>query len=375
MTINAWQTDYAEYPLVALASEFIEETAQEDEEIRNKFKNATVGLLRATVPAAIRIATGGLLNINPAIEKELGIMLSKAAEDRLGSAKEDAKAMGVFRDNLRSLAVCCSDHPMIVIVDELDRCRPSYAVEMLEVIKHFFDVDNVLFVLAVNRSQLDESVKTLYGTTGDPESYFRRFFDAELRLPLGRRDNYIRNTLQKLHLDDSNVQAETFSKFLAASPYSVRTIEQTIHHYNLVRSSLSAFGEETWWWMLSSAFLLRLVDKGAYYGFLQGEITDAELADRLFELAWARSFRGTYVANVIEATVMVAAKFRPMPGVQTESELLARYERDTIEQDESRHASINQIIEFYNMFASSSPGRGQLWRNVTERIEMLASSK
>ena len=375
MTINAWETDYAKYPLVALASEFMEETSQADEEMRLKFKNATIGLLRSTVPAAIRIATGGLLNIDPAIEKELGTILSKAAEDRLRSVQEDAKSMEVFRDNLCSLAACCSDHPMIVIIDELDRCRPSYAVEMLEIIKHLFDVDNVLFVLAVNRNQLDESVRTLYGTPGDPESYFRRFFDAELRLPLGRRENYIRNMLQKLNLDGTDVPAKTFAKLLAASPYSVRTLEQTIHHYSLVRSSLTAFEEDTWWWMLSSAFLLRLVDEVAYYGFLRGEITDAELVDSLFELAWARSFRGTHEANVIEATVMVAANFERPHGGRTESVLLARYQRDKTEQDEALNASKEKIINIYNSFVNKSFGRGLPWRNVTERIEMLASSK
>ena len=178
-------------------------------------------------------------------ENSSGAVLSKAAEDRLKSVQEDANAIAVFRDHLSVLAVSCSDHPMIVIVDELDRCRPSYAVEMLEVIKHLFDVDNVLFVLAVNRNQIDQSVKTLNGTPEDPESYFRRFFDAELRLPLGRRDQYIRYTLQKLDLVDSDVPAKTFTKFLAASPYSVRTLEQTIYHYNLVRSSLLVLSEES----------------------------------------------------------------------------------------------------------------------------------
>ena len=50
------------------------------------------------------------------------------------------------------------------MVDELDRCRPSYAVELPEVVKHLFTVDGVVFVIAVNRAELTHSIRALYGT-------------------------------------------------------------------------------------------------------------------------------------------------------------------------------------------------------------------
>ena len=52
---------------------------------------------------------------------------------------------------------------LVIVIDELDRCRPSYAVELLEAAKHIFAVDHVVFVLAVNRSELAHSVRALYG--------------------------------------------------------------------------------------------------------------------------------------------------------------------------------------------------------------------
>ena len=73
--------------------------------------------------------------------------------------------------------------PLVVMIDELDRCRPSYAVELLETAKHLFDVDRIVFVLAVNREQLAHAVCALYGADFNAEGYLRRFFDEDFRLP------------------------------------------------------------------------------------------------------------------------------------------------------------------------------------------------
>ena len=71
----------------------------------------------------------------------------------------------------------------MVMINELDRCRPSYAVELLEVAKHLFSADRIVFVLAVNCDQLAHSVTALYGNDFDAEGYLRRFFDVDFQLP------------------------------------------------------------------------------------------------------------------------------------------------------------------------------------------------
>ncbi|TOL41491.1 hypothetical protein CGH98_24085, partial [Vibrio parahaemolyticus] len=69
-----------------------------------------------------------------------------------------------------------------VFIDELDRCRPSYAVEMLEVIKHFFELDNVVFVVATDTEQLQHAVKAVYGQLFDAQLYLGRFFRRRFSL-------------------------------------------------------------------------------------------------------------------------------------------------------------------------------------------------
>lgn len=72
---------------------------------------------------------------------------------------------------------------LVIFIDELDRCRPSYALEMLERIKHYFDDDNIIFVVSVNKEQLTHTISTYYGEGFDSTGYLNKFFDIEAYLP------------------------------------------------------------------------------------------------------------------------------------------------------------------------------------------------
>lgn len=73
---------------------------------------------------------------------------------------------------------------LVVFVDELDRCRPSYAIEMLERIKHYFDDERIIFVVSLNKEQLVHTIKQFYGMNFDSSGYLNRFFDMNFELPL-----------------------------------------------------------------------------------------------------------------------------------------------------------------------------------------------
>ena len=83
-----------------------------------------------------------------------------------------------FRTILQEMAISLAEsnenRPLVVVINELDRCRPTYAAKLLEVAKHLFAVDNIVFVLAVNRDQLDHSIRGLYGSEFDAKGYLRR---------------------------------------------------------------------------------------------------------------------------------------------------------------------------------------------------------
>ena len=363
-TINAWDTDYADDPLAALVSSVA--NAEPDGSKREKFKKAAVGVLKIVAPAAIRIATSGVLDLSAAIEKSAGDVLGKFAENGLARFEEHAKSMGAFKERLKELAEQGGDKPMVVIVDELDRCRPTYAVEMLETIKHAFDVDNLLFVLSLNRKQLDQSAMTLYGTPLDPESYFRRFFDFELRLPEGDREGMVRELLRSLEVPHKGLETDILVEFLARSPFGIRTLGRTIHHYALVYASLGEFNPKAWSWMLPCVVLWRLIDGDRYHAFVSGNMSDDEFVDGLFDLDWIRPLRRTHSANLLEATA-ITVHLRSSGGSEgrhSTSPLLERYQA-------SHDDLTDGIPQLYSSMHGDSRILGWLFPTVVTRVEML----
>lgn len=72
---------------------------------------------------------------------------------------------------------------LVIIIDELDRCKPLFAVETLEIVKHIMDVPNVIYVFALDIQQLGAVIKKVYGSETDATGYLMRFFSYYSRLP------------------------------------------------------------------------------------------------------------------------------------------------------------------------------------------------
>ena len=133
------------------------------------------------------------MDINPLIEKEVGKFLSSYAEERLNKYSEAKQSIDEFRTLLEDVAKTLSEsrqnldnqenHSLVIIIDELDRCRPTYAIELLETAKHLFAVDNIVFVLGINIAEMTHSIKALYGSDFDAEGYLRRFINLDYPLP------------------------------------------------------------------------------------------------------------------------------------------------------------------------------------------------
>ena len=76
---------------------------------------------------------------------------------------------------------------LVIFIDELDRCRPSYALEMLERIKHYFDDNRIIFIVSVNKEQLTHTISNYYGTGFDSTGYLNKFFDTNVYVPPVKR--------------------------------------------------------------------------------------------------------------------------------------------------------------------------------------------
>ena len=65
---------------------------------------------------------------------------------------------------------------IVIFIDELDRCRPSFTVNLLERIKHYFCDDRIIFVFSIDALELQHTIRSYYGEGVDASKYLDRFF-------------------------------------------------------------------------------------------------------------------------------------------------------------------------------------------------------
>ena len=200
---DAFANDFVDDPFTALAGEvieLIEEKKASSQTAAQKFraKALDVGkvLIRGALHAGVKIATMNAIDGKDL--KELGKVAAEElaeAEDKLiGEAitrhKEQKLTFEAFREALSDLPSILIDpetaagdpRPLVFIVDELDRCRPIFALSLLERIKHFFAVPGVHFVLGAHLRQLRNSVVAAYGSGIDATTYLEKFIQVTVHL-------------------------------------------------------------------------------------------------------------------------------------------------------------------------------------------------
>jgi hypothetical protein len=189
--LDAFALDYLDEPLVALVSEIsarFEKQLPKSAKIWQSGKKIAAKLLPSVIRVAAAVATSGASEL---MARPFQVAVEKAAKE-IDSAKlwerehSRREAVTDFREFLESLTKGVDDLPakkIVVVIDELDRCRPDYALSMLEIIKHFFDVSNVHFILGVNLAELENMARARYGEKLDARNYIGKFVKVNIRLP------------------------------------------------------------------------------------------------------------------------------------------------------------------------------------------------
>ena len=209
--IDAFRSDHSGEPLLALLAEIIKTCTPEDtdEQPSEQRKNITRKVAKAAgfvMKTVAKAAVGHVLkqNTDDLAEEFQQIMNGDQDADSLAETVTDAavtiashtidatveallKEQIEAEKNLETLKAClkelAADKPIILFIDELDRCRPDYAVDMLEVIKHVFDIENVKVVLVTNTKQLRAAINHRYGAEVDAQKYLDKFLKYSFALP------------------------------------------------------------------------------------------------------------------------------------------------------------------------------------------------
>lgn len=195
---NAWESDFVAEPMMALIDGIINGIGK----TLTKDKKNFISALGKSLIQLGKLVPG--LNSYAEIADAIKNGTDKLSEEGAG-LKEYRGIKSVVDDFRNQLATYAKKagkkKPLIIFVDELDRCRPDYAVQMMERIKHFFSIDNIIFVLSVDKSVLCKSIRAIYGGLDiDTEAYLRRFVDLEFDLPEPNISNFIEAQFERKEL-------------------------------------------------------------------------------------------------------------------------------------------------------------------------------
>ena len=178
-----------------------------------------------------------------------------------------------FASALTRAAKTWSDRPVVVMVDELDRCSPEYAVEFLQLLEHVFHTKRVVFVVAINRNELQHLIKSFYGQGFNAEGYLERFFDDILGLPTSRRSEYIKTSVEPI----ASVNTSNALLFLEASDLSLRETDKSVEVLDSAVKNRPQSAHT-----LLFLWIARTLAPAAFRQFLAGDISDKELVDVIF---------------------------------------------------------------------------------------------
>ena len=394
INFNAWETDFSGNPFQALSSELTDGLGKYTNKpaLLNKFKKATGEILKQILLNSIKVSTSGIVEL-----KENNLI--KYAEEKLSEYKREQESVQSFRKALEKIAEDLSksrkNRPLIIVIDELDRCRPPYAVELLEVAKHLFTVENVVFVLAVNRLELENSIKVLYGNDFDSKGYLRRFFDVDFRLPDPDRGAFIKTRLKEIKLpeyfdrtqdpearSELGVVGDTLLSFFGSEKVSLRNVSQALHRLGLVFASLRS-DQKSFVIAAAVALILRTIDSELYHKFIRGEVSDKEVVDSVYKQLGAENL--TTGKIIFEAVIILGPKENTIPssphGGELDSPLLNNYKERLAEwgksdnmSDTSARDHMEKVIRYVGQTKERIFRLNKLgWQDSIDRLELVAS--
>lgn len=295
---DAFAHDYLSDPLPALVSELVKRLPEGSGTQIDNLKSAAFKVMKPVARLGLAALTQGatevLGNFGDAVVEAAGKEASAGIDRYWAEQKSRHDAIEEFQNAIKALArpagVEDTSVSVIIVIDELDRCRPDYALAVLEIIKHFFTAPHVYFVLGVNLEALENSVHARYGDKVDAQEYLKKFIQVTLELPvdLGTEHHsspailvYLDHLINEMGIPQHIARPlEKQLKMVAcANNVSLRDVGKIVSSVALAASSVREKDNwlNGWIGVMNDLIIAKIIRPDLYPKFLNASISDKEL--------------------------------------------------------------------------------------------------
>lgn len=252
---DAFENDYQKDAFLAISRQIYKLMEENSESVANSFKSKATSALkvlgRSAIRVSTRVVTAGIIDETllegAGIKNEASTIVDNFISNQFAQAQSDEKSLEDFKNHLSDLAKETSKYGRIIfIIDELDRCKPSFALEVIESIKHLFSVPNIVFVLAMNSEQIEECIRSEYGRGINARKYLHKFINIWCSLPkTGTRyssihKQYLNYCLSAMDFESNCRSHETAIELYGdlATHYnmSLREIEKSLTNFAIIHN-------------------------------------------------------------------------------------------------------------------------------------------
>jgi len=314
---SAWEDDYCDDALIALIGQIWKNLKDSDsKEMVKSVKECAAPVLKSAVFNAARTVSAGIIDFD---DKKLSSISQKAVDEYLAAGEK----LSDLKQRLKELAQKLSqdNKPLVIVIDELDRCRPTFAIELLEKVKHLFDVTGIYFVLGIDREQLGHSIKCVYGQDMDVDGYLRRFIDMEFILPEASPEVFCSHTFDQFglneyfkkrleasrgHLDDKRSLTDIFAKLCFCFKLSLRDIEHCCRLF-VVAYMNTEDNHFIFPPLFAPLVILKLVNSKLYHHYVTGNCKSEEIIEYILEQPRGETFLDSKQGRWIEAHLFAAS--------------------------------------------------------------------
>ena len=375
---NAWKSDYIENAFSAILSEIISIFSSRSK-VKKGLVNAGKKILQLGVPNIIKSITFNIVDLSEITTEVISTIKRGFASEELNRHIELKKCINNFKNELDNATAEYRKEgkQILIVIDELDRCKPIFAIKILESIKHLFDVSNIHFIFGLDYEQLSQSISYIYGPNTNVNGYLRRFFDLQFEIPRPEIKDYLNYLfelydlngiieLRKEYIGNEHDKEEFLATIYGLSRIynaSLRDLEKCFNIFALVlritKESLYIFSA-----VLAFLIMLKLFDNNTYRKIVNYEMKIEDIIKYFSSKEEGEKF--IYNKSDISGQILLAelsvCLCRPEFSEKT------YHYFDSVLNDQNQEEAYKKFIRSVKMIAQNFR-RGRTFRKVMEYLD------